>query len=490
MGDILLSVLRDQVDGSFTHLDPDAPLARYGMDSLATAEAAVRLERATGRKVAPDLLAQTQTVREVARLLAGEPIHGTAPHDGEARAERRPPPPKSVPFPQRMAQAMERVNQLRGAGRYPYHPVTTAVDRGHVFIDGKRMVMLGSFEYLGLGDDPRIVEAHTKALRRFGSGSRGAQAGTGRTVLHVEFEERIARFLGAESAVLFSTGYLACLSPISALAGASDLVIGDALNHASIVDGCRLSGARFQSFAHNDGSALERLLTQSDSAHVLVAAEGIYSMDGDLGKIAELAESCRRHNAMLMVDEAHSIGVIGATGRGIVEHLRLMPGAIDVHVGTLSKSFGGIGGFVAGKRDLMDYLRHYARGYVFCAALPAPNIAASIAALDVLEQEPWRVERLQANARRWRDGLKALGYDTFASETPIVSVRMPDETAAFEFAHRCKERGVFVVPVVFPAVPQNAPRLRTCMTAGLTEDDIAQALEVFATVGRELAVIG
>ena len=483
--DTLLSVLRDQVDGSFTALDPDAPLTRYGMDSLATVEAAVRLERATGRKIPPDLLAQTPTARAVARLLADEPVHDPIAENGNAA-----PAAKSTPFRQRMEQAMERIDQLRATDRYPYHPVTTAVEPGRVTIGGKRMVMLGSFEYLGLGDDPRILEAHAAALRRFGSGSRGAQVGTGRTSLHEVFEERVAAMFGAESAILFSTGYLACLAPIGAVVGVGDFVIGDALNHACIVDGCRLAGARFQSFAHNDVAALARLLCENPSAHSLVIAEGIYSMDGDLGRIPEIAELCRRHGAMLMVDEAHSLGVVGSTGRGVAEHYGLGGDAIDLKVGTLSKSFGGIGGFVAGRRGLMDYLRHHARGYVFCAALPAPNVAASLAALDVLAREPWRVERLQANARRWRDGLRALGYDTFTSETPIVPVRMPDETTAFEFTHRCKERGVFVVPVVFPAVPQNAPRLRTCMTAGLSDDDISQAIEVFAAVGRELGMIG
>ncbi len=483
----LLSVLRDQVDGSFTTLDPDAPLTRYGMDSLATVEAALRLEKATGLKLPPDLLVQTQTAREVAAMLAGEssplaPQQESFPSNGST-------PPKSLPFPQRMAQAMERVNQLRAADRYPFHTVSTETSDGHIVVNEQRMVMMGSYEYLSIGGHPKLVAAMNEIAARHGTGSHGSMIMTGTTAHHQRLNEKIAQLMNADEAMVFTSGYLANSATAAAFTGPGDVVIGDALNHASIVDGCRLSGARFVSFAHNDLAALERLLIENEGMHTLVVVDGVFSMDGDFADLPNIARLCKQHGAYLMVDEAHALGTAGKTGRGVQEHFGLPADAIDLKMGTLSKALGGIGGFVAGKAEIIDYLRHQARGYLFASALPAPNAAASLAALDVLEQEPWRVERLQANARRWRDGLKALGYDTFASETPIVPVRMPDETAAFEFAYRCKERGVFVVPVVFPAVPQNAPRLRTCVTAGLTDADLDLALEVFAKTGRELGVV-
>ena len=398
--------------------------------------------------------------------------------------------PKSVAFPQRMAQAMERIHQLRAADRYPFHRVMSGFDGGSVIADGQKMRMLGSYEYLNILDHPLRVAAAKKALDDFGTGGKGVPILAGRTTIHVELEKRLAHLMNAEDAIVYSGGYITNLATVATFVGLGDVVIGDALNHASIVDGCRYSGARFVTFAHNDLAALERLLAENAGTHTLVVVEGAFSMDGDIGIIPPVAELCRQHGAYLMVDEAHSLGVLGATGRGVQEHFGLSADAIDLKMGTLSKALGGVGGFVAGKADIIDFMRHQSRGYLFSGALPPPNAAASLAALDVLEQEPWRVERLQANARRWRDGLKTLGFDTFASETPIVPVRMPDETAAFEFAHRCKERGVFVVPVVFPAVPQNAPRLRTCVTAGLTDADLDMALEVFAKTGRELGVIG
>jgi glycine C-acetyltransferase len=278
-------VLRDQVDGSFTVLDPDAPLTRYGMDSLATAEAAVRMERATGRKIAPDLLAQTQTVREVARLLAGEPLDVTAPHDGEARAERRAPTPKSVPFPQRMAQAMERVNQLRGAGRYPYHRIVSDYRGGTVTMEGRPMLMLGSYEYLNILDHPLRIAAAKKALDEYGTGGKGVPILAGRTAIHVELERRLAKLMDSEDAVVFTGGYITNLATVATFVGPGDLVAGDALNHASIVDGCRYSGARFVTFAHNDLAALQRLLAENAGTHTLVVMEGSFSMDGDIGRM-------------------------------------------------------------------------------------------------------------------------------------------------------------------------------------------------------------
>lgn len=479
--EILLSVLRDQVDGTLSALDPDAPLTRYGMDSLATVEAAVRLERASGRKLPAELVVPTLTTREVTRLLADEAL--------ENSAVTAPPSPASTPFPQRMAEAMERFNRLREAGRYPYHQIMSGYDGGAVISKGKRMLMLGSYEYLNMVDHPLRVAAAKKALDDYGTGGKGVPILAGKTEIHVELEKRIAQIMQAEDAIVYTSGFVTNLATVCSFTGPGDVVIGDALNHASILDGCRNSGARFITYAHNDLAALERLLVENAGTHTLVVMEGVFSMDGDIGLVPEVAKLCKKHGAYLMVDEAHSFGVIGCKGLGVLEHFDLPPDAIDLKMGTLSKALAGVGGFVAGKGEIIDFLRHTSRGYVFSGALPPPNAAASLAALEVLETEPWRVERLQNNARRWRAGLQNLGYDTFTSETAIVPVRMPDERTAFEFAHRCKENGIFVVPIVFPAVPVNAPRMRTCVTTSLSEDDLDWALEVFANTGRELGVI-
>ncbi|MEK6574984.1 MAG: pyridoxal phosphate-dependent aminotransferase family protein [Chloroflexota bacterium] len=384
----------------------------------------------------------------------------------------------------------DRVNAIKDAGLYFFNqPVDELRGNARAVVRGREMMMFASYSYLGLLGHPRINEAARAALDRFGTGTHGVRLLAGTLRLHEELEETIASFKCAEAAVTFSSGYTANLAAVSTLVGRRDTVICDKLNHASIVDGCLLSGAKFVRFKHNDMEDLERALQSADSSGVkLVVADAVFSMDGDVINLPRVVELCRKHHAWLMVDEAHSVGVLGKTGRGIEEHFGLGD-VVDIKMGTLSKAIPSIGGYLAGRKDLIQMFKHASRAFIFSAALPPAQTAAAKVAFEVILDEPERVEILERNAQHFTTGLKQIGFDTMRTTTPIVPVLCGADERAYLMVQRCQYHDVFVLPVVSPAVPPGLARLRSTVTAGHTSQDIERALDVFETAGKQAGII-
>jgi len=385
----------------------------------------------------------------------------------------------------------ERGAAMKSANRYFYlQPTTGPVNHRVTMADGRDMVMLASYSYLGLIGHPRIDAAAIAAVEKYGSGAGGVRLLTGTSDLHVQLEERIASFTKREDSCVYSSGYVTNVAIITGLTGPGDLVLMDKLDHASIVDGCLLSGAKWKTYRHNDMAHLEKLLAdaQGEYATVLVVADSVFSMDGDVMDLPTTSALCKRYGARLMVDEAHSIGALGATGHGVEEHFD-MYGSIDIKMGTLSKSVPSIGGYCAGERDLVDYLRHFSRPFIFSAALPPSATAAALEAFNVIEDEPWRVTALHKQSARYADGLKAQGWETMNSTTCVVPVFVGDETKTMDLTRMLFDRGVFVCPIVHPAVPRGTDRLRTCLMATHTDRDIDQALAAFEESGKALGLI-
>ena len=390
-------------------------------------------------------------------------------------------------------QAMkQRVEGIQEAGLYYYNqPVTELHGGARVLVRGREMGMYASYSYLGLIGHPRINAAAKDAIDRFGTGTHGVRTLAGTLTIHTALEETIAAFKGAESAVTFSSGYATNLSVIAGLLGRGDYVISDKLNHASIVDGCMMSGAKFLRFRHNDMAALEHRLQQAstdDGAAKLVVVDAVFSMDGDVIDFPKLVELCKQYKAWLMVDEAHSVGVLGATGRGIEEEFG-MPGTIDIKMGTLSKTIPSVGGYVAGDKDLINYLRHSTRAYIFSAALPPAQAAAAKAAFEVILDEPWRVQKVRSNGQQFIDGLKRRGFNTLYTSTAIVPVICGEDEIAYRLVRECQIRDLFVLPVVSPAVPPELARLRATVTAAHEPDEIERAMDIIEEAGRLVGVI-
>jgi len=389
---------------------------------------------------------------------------------------------------QRINEINRQVEETRQAGLYFYLQPIEELDGAWVTVGGRRMLMFASYSYLGLLGHPRIEAAAQEALARYGTGTHGVRILAGTLPLHDELEQAIARFKRAEAAIVFSSGYVTNLATVSSLVGRNDIVICDKLNHASIVDGCLLSRARFVRFRHNDMADLERRLKQAGDAARLVVVDAVFSMDGDIINLPEVSRLCREYGAMLMVDEAHSLGVLGETGRGIEEYFGLED-AVDVKMGTLSKTIPSVGGYVAGRRELITYLKHVARAFVFSAALPPAQVAAAKASFEVMEEEQERVQRLRRNVELFLGGLRERGFDTLNSQTPIVPIICGEDERAFQMTRLCQEEDIFVLPVVSPAVPVGTARLRANVTAAHTEEEIAHALDVFERAGKAVGVI-
>jgi glycine C-acetyltransferase len=384
----------------------------------------------------------------------------------------------------------ERLRGLKARDQYHLLEPITGPTNHRVTVRGRELVMLGSYSYLGLIGHPRIDAAATAAVAEWGTGAGGVRLLTGNTGLHERLEARLARFAGREDAVLYASGYVTNVAILSALAGPGDLVLMDKLDHASIVDGALLSGARWKTWRHGDMGHLERQLREARGKYgaILVVADSIFSMDGDVLDLPRAAALCREHGARLVVDEAHSIGALGATGHGIEEHFGL-PGVIDIKVGTLSKAIPSVGGYVAGDAGLVGYLRHYSRPFIFSAALPPPQAAAALEALDVIEAEPWRVQRAFANADRFRRGLAAQGWDTGASTTCVIPLLVGDDGKAFDLARELFDRGLFVCPIGHPAVPKGQARLRLTVMATHTDEELDFALAAIEEAGRALGLL-
>ncbi len=384
----------------------------------------------------------------------------------------------------------ERVNAAQAADQYFFSmPVSELRGGSRILVDGREMRMFASYSYLGLIGHPRITAAAHEALDRYGTGTHGVRILAGTLPVHVQLEEKIAAFKGAEAAVTFSSGYVTNLTGVSTLVGRHDYVFSDKLNHASIVDGCLLSGANFVRFRHKDMADLKARLSETPAeAAKLVITDAVFSMDGDIADLPNLARICRESGAWLMIDEAHSLGVLGEAGHGIEEHFNL-PGVIDIKMGTLSKTIPSVGGYIAGSGDLVSYLRHQARGYVFSAALPPAQAAAALEAFRVIEDEPWRVDAVRSNARVFIDGLKNRGLDTLHTQTAVVPIVCGEDEKAFRMTSACQQDGLFVLPVVSPAVPAGLARLRATVTAAHTKEEIDSALDVFERAGKSTGVI-
>jgi len=391
---------------------------------------------------------------------------------------------------QRVQAMNKRVETYKELGLYFYNqPIEELRGGARVLVNGREMGMFASYSYLGLVGHPKINAAAKDAIDKFGTGTHGVRTLAGSLPVHHELEETIANFKGAEAAVTYTSGYVTNLTVVSTLLGRGDYVISDKLNHASIVDGCMMSGAKFLRFRHNDMEALEQRLQSIESgASKLVVVDSVFSMDGDIVDFPRLVEVCKKYGAYLMVDEAHSVGVLGKTGRGIEEHFN-MPGSIDIKMGTLSKTIPSVGGYVAGKQDMINFLRHASRAYIFSAALPPAQAAAAKAAFEVILEEPWRIEKLNANSTQFINGLKGRGFDTLYTETAIVPVICGTDENAYEMTRAAQTNDVFVLPVVSPAVPPGLARLRATVTAAHEPADIEHAMNVIEKAGRELGMI-
>jgi len=384
----------------------------------------------------------------------------------------------------------DRVNMLRENDLYFYNqPISELRGGARVLVNGREMGMFASYSYLGLIGHPRINAAAKAAVDRYGTGTHGVRTLAGTLKLHTELEETIAEFKHAEAAITYTSGYATNLAVISTLMGRGDYVLSDKLNHASIVDGCLMSGAEFRRFRHNEMDDLEHRLQQAPNGVAkLVVADAIFSMDGDVIDFPRMVELCRKYNAWLMMDEAHSVGVLGKTGRGIEEHFGLWD-SIDIKMGTLSKTIPSVGGYVAGKKELVQYLRHASRAYIFSAALPPAQAAAANEAFKVILDEPWRIEKVNANADQFIQGLKKRGFDTLLTTTAIVPVLCGSDERAFAITRECQHHDLFVLPVVSPAVPEGLARLRATVTAAHEPQEIEYAMDVMEKAGKEIGIL-
>jgi glycine C-acetyltransferase len=383
----------------------------------------------------------------------------------------------------------EAMEQIRADGLYRRLRILAGEQKPESVFDGREVINLSSNNYLGLTTHPKLREAALRAVKELGVGSGSVRTIAGTMDLHMELERRIAAFKKTEASVVFQSGFTANAGTVSAILGKEDLILSDELNHASIIDGARLSRATIKVFPHRDTAALERLLEETKSyPRRLVITDGVFSMDGDIAPMREIAALARAHGAIMMVDDAHASGVLGRAGRGTVDHFDLH-GQVDIQVGTLSKAIGVLGGYVCGSKTLIEYLYHRARPFLFSTSHPPAVAAACLTAFDVLEQEPERIERLWSNTKRFKEGLKRIGFDTGLSETPITPVMVGEADLAMRFSDRLFEKGLFAQGIGFPTVAKGKARLRTIVTATHTEAELDRALSILEDVGRSLSIL-
>ncbi|MFD7906394.1 aminotransferase class I/II-fold pyridoxal phosphate-dependent enzyme [Kitasatospora sp. NPDC057904] len=391
----------------------------------------------------------------------------------------------------KLDQTLERVGALEfdASRRNSFVAYTMERDSAYCDLDGERLLMMSGYSYLGLAGDERVVAAAKAALDVYGTGNHGVRALAGTIPLHEELEAEVARFAGRERALVFGSGYAANVGTVGALVGQGDTVLIDKYDHASIVDGCRLSGATVTRFRHNDVEHLERRLKAASATGVrLVIVDSVYSMDGDIAPLPQLREVCDRHGALLMVDEAHALGVIGPRGGGIEEHFGHRY-RVDVKLGTLSKAIPSMGGWVAGSADLIGHLRYAARPFLFSAALGPAQTGAALECLRILRREPERVTHIQTQAERLRSRLNAAGIRTMDSRTAVIPVIAGSDDAAYDYATACRKAGVIGLPVVTPAVPNDLARLRIAVTARHSAADIDFAADAFLTAAAQTGLI-
>jgi len=383
-------------------------------------------------------------------------------------------------------------DDVMALGVYPYFRPVQSAPGNEVVVDGRKCIMIGSNNYLGLVNDDRVKEAAAEATRKYGSGCTGSRFLNGTLDLHLELEERLARFMKKDRALVFSTGFQTNLGAISSLVGKNDAIILDRDDHACIVDGARLSYGKTYKFAHNDMDDFERVAANVRNINtrggVLVVVDGVFSMEGDIANLPRLVEIAQRYDIRVMVDDAHAVGVLGATGAGTAEHFGLTD-EVDLTVGTFSKSFASLGGFVAGDESVIKWIKHTARALIFSASIPPANAAAVLAALDIIESEPERRENLWKNARRIQHDFRELGFDIGRTETPVVSIKVGEDMDAFFFWKALFDNGVFANTAISPAVPPGHALIRTSYTATHTSEQLDRVVEVMAKVGRERGLI-
>lgn len=378
--------------------------------------------------------------------------------------------------------------QAMARGHYPYFRVISSEQDTEVICDGKKMLMMGSNSYLGLTNHPRVIEAAAQAVRKYGSGCAGSRFLNGTLDIHIELEAELAKFVGKQASLAYPTGYQANVGCISALVAKNEYMITDKYDHASIIDGCFLSPGKMLRFNHNDMKSLEQVLTRIEGENSLIIVDGIFSMEGDIADLPSIAALAREHGASLMVDEAHSLGVLGKTGAGAVEHFGLVEES-DIIMGTFSKSLASVGGFIAASEEVIHYLKHKSRALIFSASLPPASTASVLAALKIIEEEPERIEKLWDNTNYMLSEFKSMGYDTGTSCTPVIPLHVGDMDTAFGMWKRLGEEGVFINPVVPPAVPPNSCLIRCSFMATHTRDQLDFALDKFRSIGKELRII-
>ncbi|MBN1265694.1 MAG: glycine C-acetyltransferase [Anaerolineales bacterium] len=385
----------------------------------------------------------------------------------------------------------DEMEALKNAGLLVHIRTISSPQGAWLTVDGKKVLNFSSNNYLGLANHPRLVEAAEQAIRQYGVGPGAVRSIAGTMDLHVELEKKLAVFKGVESAVTFQSGFNANTATIPALVGKEDVVYSDELNHASIIDGCRLSGATVIRYDHCDAESLEQKIAENKDrgfGHSLIITDGVFSMDGDVAPLDALYEVAQRTGYLLMVDDAHGEGVLGKGGRGIVDHFGLH-GKVDIEVGTLSKAFGVVGGLVAGRKVVTDWLRQRGRPFLFSSAMSVPDVAACIAAVGVLEESTELVDRLWENAAFFKKEMRSLGFDTGVSTTPITPVMLGKAPLAQEFSRRLFEKGVFAMALGFPTVPRGKARIRVMISAAHSKDDLDVGLESFQKIGKDLGVI-
>jgi 8-amino-7-oxononanoate synthase len=372
---------------------------------------------------------------------------------------------------------------------YPYFRTIESAQDPEIILNGRKMIMVGSNNYLGLTSHPKVKEAAIAAIRKYGTGCAGSRFLNGTLDIHVQLEEKLARFMRKEAALIFSTGFQVNLGVISALVGKDDIVIIDKMDHASIIDGCRLSFGDIKKYRHNEMADLERLLKEYEEKDKLVIIDGVFSMEGDIAPLPEIIALVKKYGARLMVDDAHGIGVLGQTGRGTAEHFGLED-EVDLIMGTYSKSLASIGGFNSGSADVVHYIKHFARSLIFSASPPPASVASVSAALDIIENEPERRIQLWKNTRKMLNGFNTLGFQTGHSETPIIPVIVGDDEKAFVMAMMLQDEGVFANATVTPAVPSGMALIRTSYMATHTDEHLDIVLSAFEKIGRRLGIIG
>jgi glycine C-acetyltransferase len=384
----------------------------------------------------------------------------------------------------------EQLETWRKAGTYQRLRELQSACEPVARFDGREVINLASNNYLGLANHPKLVEATIDATRRYGAGSGAVRTISGTMSLHLELERRIADFKKVEACVVFQSGFAANAGTVSAILGADDHIISDALNHASIIDGCRLSRAKIHVFRHRDAAHAEEVLAGLDSTpgRKLLITDGVFSMDGDIGPLPALTAAAEKHGAVMMVDDAHASGVLGKNGRGTIDHFGVH-GRVDVQVGTLSKAVGVLGGYVCGSRDLIEFLYHRARPFLFSTSHPPGVAAACMAAFDLLEQEPARIDTLWSNTRFFKDGLRACGFSTGESETPITPIMVGEASAAHAFSRALFDEGLYATGIGFPTVPEGKARIRTIVTAAHSREVLERAIGILERVAKRMAIL-